>query len=171
MDVDVPKLLRQLADDAKTYQRALEQLARNPERLADQLRTGKDPRSHAPEWLNEQLTEGLSGGTVFETLGRQRQWMRNDWNGRVGQFEDIRVRLASLRTRAAIGSLSGLVGVLAAFLILGVLVPLAYLSARAGSSRISLLIAFGALALLFLLYLANEVRRLTNAMHLEQEFW
>ena len=97
--------------------------------------------------------------------------MRNDWNGRVGQFEDIKVRLASLRTRAAIGSLSGLVGVLAAFLILGVLVPLAYLSARAGSSRISLLIAFGALALLFLLYLANEVRRLTNAMHLEQEFW
>jgi hypothetical protein len=63
-----------------------------------------------------------------------------------------------------------LVAVLGAFLVFGVLVPLAYLSARAGASRGLLLAAFGVLAVLFFAYLGNEVRRLANALHLEREF-
>jgi hypothetical protein len=62
-------------------------------------------------------------------------------------------------------------GVLAAFLFFGVFIPLAYLSARAGASRVTLLVFFALLALAFLLYLANEVRRLGNALHLDREFW
>jgi hypothetical protein len=61
--------------------------------------------------------------------------------------------------------------VLAAFLIAGVAVPLAYLSARGGASRELLLGAFCVLAFLFLLYLANEVRRLAHALRLDREIW
>jgi hypothetical protein len=43
--------------------------------------------------------------------------------------------------------------------------------ARAGASRVTLLVFFALLALAFLLYLANEVRRLGNALHLDREFW
>jgi len=170
-DADVLALLRQIADGARDYKAALTKLAADPKALADRLRAGTNASESAPRWLNEEMQGTLSGGNVFDTLGQQRDWMRNDWHGRRQSYDNLKTELANLRTRAAIGSLAGLVGVLAAFLVFGVVVPLAYLSARAGASRETLLAAFGMLALLFLFYLANEVRRLANALRLEREFW
>jgi hypothetical protein len=170
-DVHTLGLLQRIADDASDYEQALGKLARDPKTLSDMARTGKDAEHLAAEWLNEDL-EGIvgGGGNLYQSLGQQRDWMRNDWQARCISYNSLKGQITTLRTRAAVASLGGLVAVLGAFLVFGVLVPLAYLSARAGASRGLLLAAFGVLAVLFFAYLGNEVRRLANALHLEREF-
>jgi hypothetical protein len=170
-DTNLLSLLRQIPDEARDYREALRKLAKNPKALTDNLRAGKEAKDLAADWLNEEMERTLSGGNVYDTLGQQRDWLRNDWQSRGQIYDNLKLDVANLRTRAAIGSLWGLVGVLAAFLFFGVFTPLAYLSARAGASRVTLLVLFALLALAFLLYLANEVRRLSNALRLEREFW
>jgi hypothetical protein len=172
-DTQLLTLLEQVAADADDYKDALMKLAKDPKVLSDNLRKHKLASDFAAGWLTDD-SEGygpFERVSVRQSLDQQHDWMRNDWRQHSSQYDSIKHQLGNLRTRAAIASLGGLVGVLAAFLILGVLVPLGYLSARAGSSRVNLLIAFGALSLLFLAYLANEVRRLANALKLDREFW
>jgi hypothetical protein len=115
--------------------------------------------------------EAAGEANLYQSLGEQRDWMRNEWQRERINYDSAKDGLATLRARAGIKSLAGLVIVLALFLFIGVLVPLGYLSARMGSSRVVLLAAFGGLALLFLVYLANEVWRLSNALRLEHEVW
>jgi hypothetical protein len=164
--------LRQLEADAIDYKRALTRLAKDEKTLSDNLRAGRDAAEFAPDWLNEPAVRRYEFRVgVIASLDQQRDWLRTEWLQRRSEYDALRRGLDVLRTRAGIGSLAGLVVVLAAFLIVGVAVPLAYLSARGGASRGVLLAAFGALAFLFLLYLANEVRRLSHALQLDREIW
>jgi hypothetical protein len=167
-DKQLLTLLGQIADDARDFRNALTTFGKDPKALADKVRAGEEPT--AAEWLDED-SKGLSGGSVFDALNQQREWLRNEWRSRRLAYDSLKLELTNLRTRAAVGSLTGLVVVLAAFLVFGVFVPLVYLTARAGASRVLLLVAFALLALLFLSYLANEVRRLANALRLDREFW
>jgi hypothetical protein len=170
-EVQTLATLRQIPEDAIDYRRALENLAKDEKTLADHLRRGSDSTKLAAAWLNEDLAGTVGGTKVYESLGQQRDWMRNSWQNVCATYDAAKLEVANLRTRAAVGSLTGLVAVLAAFLAFGVVAPLAYLSARGGSSRMLLLVAFSVLAFLFLAYLGNEVRRLSNALRLEREFW
>lgn len=170
LDVELLSTLRRVADDAAAYKKVLDAFAPDTKTLADHIRKGSDVRRLAPDWLNEP-SQGFTGGNVYDSLPQQREWIRNDWQSRCTTCKNFQDELSRLRTRAGIGSLGRLVGVLAAFLAFGVVAPLAYLSARGGSSRTFLLVTFAVLSVFFLAYLANEVRRSANALHLEREFW
>jgi hypothetical protein len=109
-DTSLLALLRQIADEARDYREALTKLAKNPKALTDNLRTGKEAKELAADWLNEEMEGTLSGGNLHDTLGQQRDWLRNDWQSRGQIYDNLKLDVANLRTRAAIGSLWGLVG-------------------------------------------------------------
>jgi hypothetical protein len=76
---------------------------------------------------------------------------------------------AALRSRIVPASLYWLLALLLTMLVVGLIVPLSYLSASAGPSKTVLLVCFGVLAVLFVSYFGYELWKLQGAAKLENE--
>jgi hypothetical protein len=147
---------------------ALDALGKSPAGVAEHLRADRTAADLAPSWLLTDWPANLGGGNFMQELGRQRDFARRAFSGVTQAYETLRGNLGELRSIASIGSLVGLLAVLAAFLLLGVAWPLAYLSARGGATKPVLLALFVLLGLSFLGFLGNEIRRLRNGLLLDR---
>lgn len=132
-------------------------------------------------WLDEPigmaLDIGIEPANFWDWIPRQRDVARQIWQGLdgprgtsdVGTARGLAERLTVLRERLIPASFWALWWTLLGLLVVGLIAPLTYLSARSGASKIVLLLAFSALSVTFLGFIAYELRRLRQAEDLARE--
>jgi hypothetical protein len=143
-------------------------VARLPDELARRLRAGDKLSKLLPTWLLNAPPDPFGGGNMLQELPRQREWAAVRFRTFSAQYNGLLRETEELRNSISVSTLVGLLFVVFVFLALCVVWPMAYLSARSGSTKSLILVAFSTLSAVFLIYLANEVRRLWRGLLLHR---
>jgi hypothetical protein len=96
-------------------------------------------------------------------LPYSRELVRTQWHAQVADAHRFASMVGAFRSRLVPFSYYVLIVVLALMLIVGVVIPLAYLQAKQGVSKPTLIVAFAILASAFPIYVGLELKRLRGA--------
>jgi hypothetical protein len=121
------------------------------------------------QWLEEDLAIPPTPATYWEDLANQREYAKQTWQELRNDYEPMRSRVVSFRSRLVPTTFILLLASLALLLLVGAIVPMAFLSARDAVSKILVLIAFTVFSLGVAGVLAYEMFRISRAANLSRE--
>jgi hypothetical protein len=125
------------------------------------------PWPEKPPWT--EVERPALGSDYRAMVGVRADAAGGRWEELAREMSGPSAEYAALRSRIVPKSLYCLLALLLAMLVAGVVVPLSRLSASDGSSKTVLLVSFGVLAVLFVLYFVYELWKLQAAAKLENE--
>jgi hypothetical protein len=157
--------LQELEATAQTFWDSL-QLVCDPKALSSALRAGRSP---VPKMFELQSVEPGQPAGWWDDVDLQKQYAGHAWYQISVRFENLTHKLETLRSRLVPKSMLFLLMILAALLIVGAVIPMGYLSAQHGSSKVYLLAAFATLSVAVVGVLGYEMMRIRRAARLDLE--
>lgn len=138
------------------------------ERLAEDLRKEGGLHKPSPKWLTDwtfrrRASNAALGNEIWKRIGQQDLIASLVWQGLVDESLRVNEELEDLRGRGVPRTLYFLVAMLSALFVVGVIVPLAYLHALPGSSKVILLTLSSVLIAGFIGFFWSELRRLRRS--------
>lgn len=160
--------LGQFADTVDRLYHVLEAIT--PKQLADLLWQGRALRAATEPWLDEpaELPNQLPG-SFWDELSLEREHAKLWYQQVRASHASLLGRMRVFRARLIPKTFYYLLGDLIVFLIVGTIVPMAYLTARSTSGKTLLLLAFGVCAVIVVVILLVEMLQIRRAGDLSRD--
>lgn len=163
-----------LRDTRDAAQALLDAYPSSREAFIERVATHASLDSTGREWLRDPPgdlpADGIDQENVYRWMPFQRALAQERFRTLDAQIEVLGGDLARMRAKLLPKSFFSLLGILTGLLLVGLIAPLFFLSARDDASRTLLLAGFVPLALAFVAFIAFELHRLREAGDLTKDF-